>query len=246
VTKPCVTIVTVCRNALSLVGVTMDSVARQRYSEKFYVVVDGASSDGTQEYLHSRKQAINALICEPDRGIYDAMNKAVNLCPADSWVIFLNAGDRFWDDEVLESLSTKFLENVDIVVGDVVIEGSAGNRRIAADPTRKQGMPTCHQAMLCKASLLKAFKFNLDYAAGADFDCFVRLRSHIGGRRVAVYPGVIAQVAPEGYTARNELRLRRDYFQIIRRQSGRMAAWRWLLERKARQGIRKWLPYRAT
>ena len=242
--RPRVAIVTVCRNAAALLATTIDSVVRQRYSEKYYVVVDGASSDGTQEYLQRRRDSIDALICEPDRGIYDAMNKAIDLCPGDSWVIFLNAGDRFWDDEVLESLSSRLLWNVDIVVGDVVIEGSAGNRRVAAKLTRKHGMPTCHQAMLCRASLLKTIKFNLDYSTGADFDCFVRLTKHIGQGRVVLYPGIIAQIAPEGYSARNEPRLRRDYFQIIRGRYGRMAAWRWLLERKVKQGIRKCLPYR--
>ena len=246
VTSPRVAIVTVCRNALSSVATTIESVVRQQYPKKFYIVIDGASTDGTREYLHERRASIDALICEADKGIYDAMNKAIDLCPADSWVIFLNAGDSFSANDVLERLAGNFLEKADVVIGDVIIESSGGNRRVAANLRRKYEMPACHQAMLFRASLLKTFKFNLDYAAGADFDCFVRMRNHVGRSRISLYPGVISQVAPEGYTARNEGRLRRDYFQIIGRQSGRFAAWRWLLERKVRQCIRKWLPYRAA
>jgi glycosyltransferase involved in cell wall biosynthesis len=239
--EPRVTVVTVCRNALPVIAATLDSVVAQRYAAKFHIVIDGVSTDGTHEYLRSRRESIDVLVSEPDAGIYDAMNKAVDRCPNDSWVIFLNAGDKFADSLILQRLADDLLQAADVVVGDVIIEGAAGNRRVAADLGRKYRMPACHQAMLFRASVLKACKFNLDYAAGADFDCFMRIKNQPGAARIARYPGVISQIAPEGFTARNEARLRRDYFEVIARHWGRNAARRWLLERKLRQWVRKWL-----
>lgn len=94
-------IVTVCRNAEKTIERTIRSVIAQTYPNKEFVVIDGASSDGTRAILEKYRDKIDVVVSEPDKGIYDAMNKGVSRATGD-YVIFINADDYFYDDRALE------------------------------------------------------------------------------------------------------------------------------------------------
>ena len=96
-----VTVVTVARNACDALRKTMASVMSQTYADLEYIIVDGASSDGTLELLEHAKGI--RWISEPDKGIYDAMNKGVAMSTG-QWIIFMNAGDTFASDDALEKV----------------------------------------------------------------------------------------------------------------------------------------------
>jgi glycosyltransferase involved in cell wall biosynthesis len=240
---PRIAIIMVCRNAISLVAVTLESVNSQSHPNKQFIVVDGGSTDGTFEYLQSWRGLIDIFISESDHGIYDAMNKGVEACAADAWVIFLNAGDQFVDRNLLNSISELLRADLDFLIGDVLIENSAGARTVRCDLNRRHEMPACHQSMFSRASVLKKLKFDLKYSVGADFDLYVRATRDSGLARVAVYSGAIAKVAPQGYSVRNEAILRRDYFQIIARDKSSFAAWEWLSLRYIRHVLRSGIEY---
>jgi len=237
-TVPTCALVTVCRNALSSVAITVNSVRQQLYPNMVYIVVDGASTDGTLEYLKGQSDCIDVLISEPDSGIYDAMNKAVEACPSESWVMFLNAGDQLFECDVLRKIIGLIEKDVDMVIGDVQIENPGGLRRISCDLNRRHEMPACHQSMLCRGSMLKGLKFDLNFPVGADFNLFARAIGRSGRNRIAVYKGIISRIAPQGYSAINEAGLRRDYFRTIARHYGKVAAVEWLLLRLMRGRLR--------
>ena len=96
-----VTVVTVCRNCARMLEKTIESVETLSYPDIEYVIVDGASDDDTLNVIKKHKGKIDQWVSEPDRGIYDAMNKAVTMAKGD-WVIFMNAGDVFASDDCVE------------------------------------------------------------------------------------------------------------------------------------------------
>ena len=233
---PQIAVVTVCRNALEDLKVTVASVRAQLYPALMHVVVDGASSDGTPEFLRAHAGCFHALLSESDAGIYDAMNKAISLCPHADWVVFLNAGDAFAAPGVLADAASLLKPDIDLVFGSVIIRSTNGRRRVvAARPGARTGMPGCHQSSLVRGDLMRRLRFDPTYAVGADFDFF--LRATRSARRLAFHPGVIAEVAPEGFSAANEDLLQRDYTRTIERHLGRPNAVWWLCKRKVRLAL---------
>ena len=97
------TIVTVCLNSENTIEKTLLSVANQTYKEFEYIVVDGESKDDTLKIINKYKKSITKLVSEKDNGIYDAMNKGIDLAN-NEWICFLNSGDFFKDKHVLEKL----------------------------------------------------------------------------------------------------------------------------------------------
>lgn len=112
--KPLITIVTVCYNSVELIEKTLKSVTKQIYANKEYVVIDGASSDGTKKIVEQFIDSIDFFVSEPDKGIYHAMNKAVEVAKGE-WVIFMNAGDLFVNNEVVAKVSSALSDKDDVV-----------------------------------------------------------------------------------------------------------------------------------
>ena len=97
---PLISAITVSRNSSSTIDRTIRSVLNQRYPRLEYIVVDGASSDGTQRIIDRYKDRISRFVSEPDHGIYDAMNKGIALASG-TWIHLLNADDYYLDPNVL-------------------------------------------------------------------------------------------------------------------------------------------------
>ncbi|MBS9375450.1 glycosyltransferase family 2 protein [Rhodococcus sp. B50] len=108
---PCISIVTVVRNNLQGLITTAESIQRQKYNKIEHVIVDGASTDGTLDWLAAYKPNYRvSFISEPDNGIYDAMNKGINLASGDV-VQFLNGGDELASDSVLNIVAQSYHES---------------------------------------------------------------------------------------------------------------------------------------
>ena len=173
---PLITVVTVCYNSAALIERTLISVSEQNYSNKEYVVIDGASTDGTKEIVERYKDSISFFVSEPDKGIYHAMNKAVKVAKGE-WVIFMNAGDVFANNEVLKNVSNKLNDKSDIVYGDIL--KMENNELIVKEApskiTRMHRMPFCHQAVFTRTFLLKKHPFDEKYKLSADFKLYKQL-----------------------------------------------------------------------
>lgn len=103
-TFPLISVITVVFNSQSLIKKTIESVLQQTYDNVEFIIIDGASTDGTLDIIRSYDSHIDKWISENDRGIYDAMNKGINIANGD-YLLFLNAGDIFSNKKVLEFVS---------------------------------------------------------------------------------------------------------------------------------------------
>lgn len=177
--KPKITVITVCYNAADVIEPTILSVICQDYGDVEYIVIDGASTDGTVDIISSYSGNISRWISEPDKGIYHAMNKGISLASGD-YVIFMNAGDRFFSPAALSRFFSSAVDyqGVDILYGDTLCE--VGDRYYKRRPSHSGNhIPTCHQSIFVAACRLKEMPFDLSYRILADRHQFRQLR-HAG------------------------------------------------------------------
>lgn len=174
-TIPKISVVTVTYNCVDVLENTLESVINQKYSNVEYIVIDGNSKDGTLHLINKHKDRISIFVSEPDKGIFDAMNKAINLATGD-WILFMNAGDTFANDDVLTSVFSNHIEsNVGVVFGDAYFKRKSGLSLYHGIPfyrnkDKYKGMGICHQSIFVRADLAKLNPFNLDYKYTADYN----------------------------------------------------------------------------
>ncbi len=155
------TIVTVCYNAVDLIEPTLKSVIDQTYPDVEYIVVDGASTDGTGELLRKYADRIDRVISEPDKGIYDAMNKGIAAATGD-YINFMNAGDTFSSPTVLEEVSRQIKPGSDVIYGNSTVVMPDGRRFIAPrDPIEllRRRPVYRHNAAFTRTALHKEIPF---------------------------------------------------------------------------------------
>lgn len=174
--NPVLSIITVVYNGIATIDKTIQSVASQTYKNIEYIVVDGASKDGTQEVIKKYSHVVTNWISEPDKGLYDAMNKGLNMARG-KYVCFLNSGDTFYEDKTLENIFSQFQELPDVIYGETMIVDAhgkeIGTRRLKAPEkltwkSFQDGMLVCHQSIFVKRTL--AEPYNLEYRIAADFE----------------------------------------------------------------------------
>lgn len=203
-----VSVVTVCRNSAGCIGRTLESFFAQDHPDKELVVVDGGSTDGTLEVVRSFSGDGLVLISEPDRGVYDAMNKGLRVFTGDA-VGFLNADDRFHDGDALSAVA-EGLARADLVHGDLdmVSGGDAGRvvRRWRSTPWRKgafrRGWMPAHPTFYCRRHVIdQVGLFDERYRIAADYDFMLRALEVAGATAVHV-PRVLVDMAPGGLSSK--------------------------------------------
>ncbi len=168
-----ISIITVTYNDLENLRKTVNSVLFQSYENIEYIIVDGGSTDGTKEFLESIKDKRVKWISEKDSGLYDAMNKGSELASGD-FAIFLNAGDTFIDDEILEKVVKRIKDKNKVyftrakVVGDN-IEWIYPSFNEKLDKWIKKNLPN-HQSMFFPKIFYKNYKYDLKLNTTADID----------------------------------------------------------------------------
>ena len=224
---PLFSIITVCRNESGKIRATCESVCGQSFRDFEWIVVDGASTDGTLDILRDYRDSIAVLVSEPDKGIYDAMNKGIARASGE-YLVFMNGGDRFADNEVLKMVADA--PRKDILYGDLVFSRPAGGLEEKRFPDAlpknyllKNMMP--HQASFIKRELFAQHGvYDPSYRIAGDYDLFVRLL-HVA--KVSSYhvPKALAYFEEDGISsdpkhralrkAENH-RVRKRYFPIYR------------------------------
>ena len=175
--NPLITVVTVVLNGKRNIENTILSVINQTYDNVEYIIVDGGSTDGTLDIIKKYGDQIDCWASEPDKGIYDAMNKAIDLASG-KWINFLNCGDSFFNKDVLKIIFSEKQTDDDVLFGDTQFIYADGTRRIlTAGKTDEfwKGLPFYHQSVFVKTALAKLHKFNLEYEIAADFDFLLNL-----------------------------------------------------------------------
>lgn len=173
---PKVSIVTVCFNAQKTIKNVLESVLDQTYSSFEYIIKDGGSSDHTQEIVDAyiprfAERGINVIYrSEKDAGIYDAMNRAVELCSG-TWINFMNADDKFYDCNVLQNIFCEHdYPDSHVLYGDT-LEVEYGEYYFYCkqlDLIEKR-MPFNHQSTFARRDVLQRFPFDLEFPIAADY-----------------------------------------------------------------------------
>jgi len=179
-----ISIITVCLNSAGTIADALESVGKQTFREIEHIVVDGVSTDGTQEIVRGFTPKVARLISEPDRGLYDAMNKG--LAAASGEIIgYLNSDDVYASDDVLQKVATVFAEpDVDACYGDLVyvhrddmsqVVRYWRSRPYSPGLVERGWMPAHPTFFVRRRLLLEEGGFNTRYRYHADFDLVVRL-----------------------------------------------------------------------
>ena len=124
-TDTLISVVTVSYNAVSTIEQTILSVINQTYPNVEYIIIDGGSTDGTVDIIKKYADKIAYWVSEPDKGIYDAMNKG-GLKTTGDFIQFLNAGDWLENEHVIEKIFKDWFKRVDVIYGDMIIRRSDG------------------------------------------------------------------------------------------------------------------------
>lgn len=168
-TKKTFTIVTITYNNRAGLSKTAHSILAQTCLDYEWLIIDGASADGTQEDFP--QYAIAHIISEPDQGIYDAMNKGLDHA-AGQYVIFMNAGDQFADKDILKIAKDHLTLSPDLLYGDAYEDTEEGIRHYKAAKPPKQitrGLFTHHQAIFYRTEALGTLRYDLSYKIAADY-----------------------------------------------------------------------------
>lgn len=184
-TLPKVSVVTITYNAERYLERTMQSVLEQSYPNVEYVIIDGASTDGTLDIVERYREGVDILVSEPDKGLYDAMNKAMQHLTGD-YLVFMNAGDRFASAETLAA-AMEGSNGADLVYGLALNVDEAGHTRPwhkktppphrLSERSFMNGMVTCHQCMVLKTSC--AVPYDRSYRIAADIDWSIRCMKRV-------------------------------------------------------------------
>jgi glycosyltransferase involved in cell wall biosynthesis len=203
---PRFSIVTVCRNAERVIAFSGLSLRRQTCHDYEWLVIDGASTDRTLEVIASLGVKPSRVMSEPDRGTFDAMNKAVSLARGE-WIYFLNAGDALADEAVLAEVSIRLeaLATVELLWGDMIYFGPTGEWLRRYRHVRRSTLVfdyLNHQAVFAARALFERFgHFNLDFPMAADYDWLLRVFR--AGTTTHYMQRVIARFEVGGYHSAN-------------------------------------------
>lgn len=219
--RPLFSVITVTYNAAMTLPRTLASVKAQDAAFMEYIVVDGASTDSTVQLVKNAGIDGVRILSEPDKGLYDAMNKGRDMARGD-YLVFLNAGDAFHSPDVIATLAGAVISNgfPGIVYGQTQIVDNRGvrlagrhleaPRELTLDSFRS-GMVVCHQAFVALKKITSPF--DTGYRFSADYDWCIRCLQR---SRVNVYvDGVLIDYLSEGVTTGNRYASLRERFRIM-------------------------------
>lgn len=170
--QPLISIITVAYNAVSTIEETILSVINQTYPNIEYIIIDGGSTDGTIDIINKYEDKITYWISEPDKGIYDAMNKGIDKATGE-WINFMNCGDTFYSNTTIDDVFKKANLKSDIIYGNTNLLYSVGNYIKSGDKVSDINyMPFCHQSSFVKTIFMKEYNFDLQYKICADKNFF--------------------------------------------------------------------------
>jgi len=223
--KPVISIITIVYNGIDTLQKTIDSIALQTYSNVEYIIVDGASEDGTLDLINNNKVVVSKWISESDSGLYDAMNKGIDLASGD-YLWFINSGDEIFESTTIESMVANISDDwPDVLYGDTVMIDEGGNEigeRRLQPPIQlkwtdfKNGMLVSHQSILVSTRI--AEHYNTKYRFSADFEwCLLALKA---ADRIHNSKQTLSKFLDGGLTKQNIVPGLRERFSIMRRYFG--------------------------
>ncbi len=222
-----ISIITVVYNGENLLEGTIQSVLNQTYPHIEYLIVDGQSRDGTLSIIDKYTDKISHWISEPDEGLYDAMNKSLDLATGD-FVWFMNAGDRIFANDTVERMIGKYTSETDILYGEVMLVDEArkhiGTRSDLTTQklpnqlsfkSLQKGMVVCHQGFLPRRSIAKKYIMG-NLAADIDWvlECLKQSRKNTNTQLI------LAEYLQGGVSKQRHQQSLKDRYQVLRKHYG--------------------------
>jgi glycosyltransferase involved in cell wall biosynthesis len=222
-------IITITFQAEKFLERTIQSIVEQGHRSSIeYLLIDGASTDGTHQIITKYQASIDQFISEKDHGIYDAMNKGLQRATGD-YVLFLNAGDAFATPKTLNNLLLVLDKNPDVVAGDALFVNMQGQEiglRSQVTPHQipdkltwksfKRGMVICHQSFIVKRDI--APRFNLEYQLSSDIDW--EIKSLKLSKKTIQFTDPICRYLMGGASVQNLKKSWIERFQVMQRHFG--------------------------
>ncbi len=209
---PKITIVTVVFNDIKNIASTIQSVINQDYPNFEYIIIDGCSTDGTVDLIKKYDDKVDYWISECDEGIYDAMNKGICVATGD-WIVFMNSGDKFHNDNVLCDIDFRSIpNNIALVVGAARVISDWGVFQSIPKGSSEIWKNFVHQSLFSRIELARNYKFDRSYRAASDFNFVYSL--FIKGYEIRTIPLVVSDIlfSDSGFTSKNEVR---SLFEVL-------------------------------
>lgn len=227
--QPLISIITVCYNAAASIGDTLRSVCGQSWPRLEYIIIDGASSDGTLDIIRQYEDRISRIVSEKDKGIYDAMNKGLQLASGE-FVLFMNAGDVFHTNDTIEKAFTPG-GDYDIRYGETLfiypdnrpagLMSEVRHRRLPRQlhwKSMRYGMCVGHQAIFVRRSL--APLFDPEHPSSGDIDWLIRILKKTRPERTLNTGLVIADFRLDGHSQQYLRISLRDRYRVLKKHYG--------------------------
>ncbi|MCZ2356525.1 MAG: glycosyltransferase [Bacteroidia bacterium] len=221
--QPKVSIITIVYNGEKYLEKTILSVINQTYPAIEYIIIDGGSTDKTPSIINQYRSEIQIVVSEPDKGIYDAMNKGLQNATGD-FVWFMNAGDTIYEPETLTKAIQQW-RGEDALYGTAAIVDETGNflgmRRLQVPEaltwkSMQTGMVVCHQALIIRRSI--AAFYDLSHPYSADIDWAIRSLQKAQSTLNTHLP--LCRYLEGGFSAKNRIESLLDRWKIMTKHYG--------------------------
>jgi glycosyltransferase len=242
-----ISVITAVYNRVATIGEAVDSVRAQTWPNVEHVVIDGASTDGTRELLQARRDEIAVLVSEPDKGIYDALNKGIAHATGDV-IGLMHSDDLYADETVLADVAAAFADpRVDAVYGDLDYVAQGDTNKVIRRWRSGEYTPSMltrgwmppHPTLYLRRQVIERWgAFDASYRIAADYDAVLRYFGR-GNIRPAYVPRVLVKMRVGGESNRSLARIlrksREDYTALRKNNMGGVAILMWKNFRKVGQ-----------
>lgn len=225
--KPIISIITIIYNGVDLLPGTIESVVGQTYRAIEYIVVDGGSTDGTVAVIEKYADQISQWISEPDKGLYDAMNKGLKMATGD-FVWFMNAGDHIYASDTVEKMMKEWTPDTDILYGEVMLVDDARKELGTRSATTKQklttplhwqdlakGMVVCHQGFLPRREIAPLY---IENNLTADIDWVIKCLK--ASKRTTATEIIVASYLVGGLSKQQHQQSLKDRYFVLKEHFG--------------------------
>lgn len=219
-----ISIISICYNNAGEIRRTIESVVNQDYKNIEYIVIDGASGDGSLDIIREYDDRIATLVSEPDKNLYDAINKGIK-CATGDVVGLIHAGDRLFNMQVVRNIAAHFTENdIDLMYGHSLLVNDQGVPiRVNKSPAYrrslvKRGWMPSHQSIYIRRSILERIGlYNLELHPSSDYEFFLRY-FYFNKLKIKRLDQFILRFSMGGISTRN-------YLNNLRSQEQQMQGW---------------------
>lgn len=236
-------VITITYNAAPVLQRTLDSILEQDYPNIEHIIVDGKSTDNTLAMANQYKTISDAkgnehdihIQSEPDKGLYDAMNKGLRLATGD-YIVFMNAGDTFAQADTISHVAARAEEGSDgplpaVLYGDTDLVDNEGNligHRRLTPPEKltwrsfRHGMLVCHQSFYARTDIARETPYDFTYRYSADVDWCIRIMKEAEKKGLTLLNlhETVTHYTKEGQTTQHHKASLKERFHVMSRHYG--------------------------